>query len=617
MKSDDESSVDDPSVMLRIQDRVGMQSGPSPRRFPISTPGTKRIRRQEAAGAIESHGDTRKDTRGNTKNGTLVSIGNTPSIPVLEVLFCGIAGASLYCLSLLVVGFGQLAFLAIAPWAWLTLDARRLGILRGLLLWVIGSMMWLALELGQQFSWGSSETINIWLLTYLGLYLPVFVYVGRWSRMLLHLPTYIVLPIIWCASEAIRCQLFGGISIGLLAHAAAESRRIIQVVDLLGSAGLSLVMVATGASVAELIWVSRRLKGLVQPDSDLAGDTVNQRSLFVSASPATKRITASQKSMMSLLRRKREQTRDVHLVSGVCSLLLLVGLLVFFNTYGKRRASESSTWKMFDSYLYETAVFTGENDSRLFDVLAAKPSQSLLVGFFAEPHHELPTERPLLIVDSAQDSNDAWRLTRSGLKIDRKQFSLNPPSRSAAKQILGLGQGESLRLMGQDVGVPLKILIRGDNSFDLEDTVNHILQNEHGNGDWVDLSMIVIDEGVFDGTRWPSLFLRSVLSASIANRVPVICSIPGKVCVVANGDGGLWWSASGNPDEAFGNPVAEGQTRPHPLRVHALMDPRSSLFVSTFGRYPKFLAIICFAVIVIWNVVQALIRFRMSFGSVG
>ena len=187
MKSDDESSVDDPSVMSRIQDRVGIQSGPSPRRFPISTPGMKRIRTEEAAGSIESHGDTRE----HTKNGTLASFGNTPPIPVLEVLLCGIAGASLYCLSLLVVGFGQLAFLAIAPWAWLTLDARRLGIVSGVLLWVIGSLMWLALELGQQFSWGSSETTDIWLLTYLGFYLPVFVYVGRWSRMLLHLPTYV------------------------------------------------------------------------------------------------------------------------------------------------------------------------------------------------------------------------------------------------------------------------------------------------------------------------------------------------------------------------------------------------------------------------------------------
>ena len=554
------------------------------RSFPISVPGLE-VRESGIQEELSSDDEKAKHDDSAAKFS-----GNTiPSIPIYEIVLWGVAGAILFCASLMVLGLGQFAFLVIAPWAWLCLDARRLPLGGGLILWVIGSAMWLVLRFSQSIEWTPMAESDYVIILYLGIYLPAFIYLGRSTRSLLHLPAYISLPVIWCGLEYARCQLFGGFSLGLLAHAAAESRRVIQMVDLFGSYGLGMFMAASGASLAELIWMSRRLRRLelVKSGQDKDAAVFGQSS---GMRPHADRKSISQKSMYSLLRRKRDRARDVHLVYSVFSVAVIVAVVVFSNTYGQRRASETKAWKMFESHLYEVATFSGASDSRLFEVLAAKPSQSLLMGFFSKPYGDLPQNRPILMVDRSSPNEGDWRLTSISRNAKKSQHVMDQGKFSQLVKLVGADQTDPLRLMGKEIGIPLKMLFIADSSCDVEESVNSALSSEYDHGSWVDLSVVVIESGKMDGTVWPSLFLRSILAASVANRCAVICAVPEKVVVIANGDGGLWWSSAVNPKKVIGNPRAEGQTRPHPLRVHALMDPRSSLFVGLFQRYPALLA---------------------------
>ncbi|MEC7679505.1 MAG: hypothetical protein VX694_09575 [Planctomycetota bacterium] len=556
----------------------------SQRSFPISVPGLE----VGEAGIQEviSYDDEQAKHDDSTAK---FSSDTIPSIPFHEIIVWGLAGAILFCASLMVLGLGQFAFLVIAPWAWLCLDARRLPLTGGLILWVIGSAMWLVLRFSQSIEWTPMAEADYVSILYLGIYLPAFIYLGRCARSLLHLPSYLSLPVIWGGLEYARCQIFGGFSLGLLAHAAAESRRVIQMVDLFGSYGLSMFMAASGASLAELIWMSRRLRRLELAKSEQAKDTALIRQSPVMRSHADRK-SISQKSMYSLLRRKRDRARDVHLVYSLFSVAVIVAIIVFSNTYGQRRASETKAWKMFESHLYEVATFSGASDSRLFEVLAAKPSQSLLMGFFSQPYGDLPQKRPILMVDRSSSSGGDWRLTSVSRNAKKSQYVMDQGKFSRLVKLVGADHRDPLRLMGKEIGIPLKMLFLADSSCDVEDSVNTALSSEYDHGSWVDLSVVVIESGQMDGTVWPSLFLRSILTASIANRCAVICAVPEKVVVISNGDGGLWWSSAVNPKKANGNPRAEGQTRPHPLRVHALMDPRSSLFVGQFQHYPALLA---------------------------
>ncbi len=339
------------------------------RRFPISPPGTVPLQREtrDENKTIDLNASNKAVGEKTTNEGRQEMV-SPPSIPAFAVLWVSLIGACLYCMSLLLVGFGQLAFLAIAPWAWLTLDARSIRCSGVLILWLVGVFTWIVLEQGQALTWPVDSGANVLLLLVLGLFLPCFVLMGRWFRSLFHLPAYLTLPIAWCATEYIRSTCLSGLSIGLLAHAAAESRRIIQVIDLFGSYGLGMLMVASGSSLAEIVWVSRRLRGLesTQAHSSNAssGDVKRRGGSFHSLGFGTRQGRHSaQKSMLAVLRRKRDHARDVYLVSGVFSLFLLVGILVFANVYGKERAEESKAWRMFESHLYEVAVFSGESDS--------------------------------------------------------------------------------------------------------------------------------------------------------------------------------------------------------------------------------------------------------------
>ena len=179
------------------------------------------------------------------------------------------------------------------------------------------------------------------------------------------------------------------------------------------------------------------------------------------------------------------------------------------------------------------------------------------------------------MVDRSSSSGGDWRLTSVSRNAKKSQYVIDQGKFSRLVKLVGADHRDPLRLMGKEIGIPLKMLFLSDSSCDVEDSVNTALSSESGQ---------------MDGTVWPSLFLRSILTASIANRCAVICAVPEKVVVISNGDGGLWWSSAVNPKKPNGNPRAEGQTRPHPLRVHALMDTRSSLFVGQFQHYPALLA---------------------------
>ncbi|WP_413433221.1 hypothetical protein [Crateriforma spongiae] len=314
---------------------------------------------------------------------------NQPNQSAAVVAAYSLIGATMFVFALGPFGLGKLGFLVATPWAMLTLDARRITPLGYLAVYLSGLLMWLMLLLLE----GSTATVN-WTMgfgqiVYLATALPLFIGIGRAGRSVWMAPSYLWLPVAWSAVEYLRANLFGGFGLGQLAHAVTDSPQLLQLTDLLGSVGLSALMIGCGASVAEVIWITRRLRRLERhipmPEAATTADDLTAPSLAPSSQGKpvdlsrpmmVRRRESAFTSMQAAIRRNRDRARDQHLGMAALAILFTAGMLYFARYYGFQRVQETRNWKLFESSLYPLSVIGGSDSQQIlrreFESRAAK-----------------------------------------------------------------------------------------------------------------------------------------------------------------------------------------------------------------------------------------------------
>lgn len=511
----------------------------------------------------------------------------------------GFIGSAMFAIALSPFGLGQLAFVVVAPWAWLTLDARRISWLGYLVLFLCGFAMWTSLTLVETNVQFDTLLAHLPQIGYLGAYLPAFVLIGRTGRRNIPLPVYISLPFIWCGLEAIRCNFLGGIGIGLIAHAAADTQRILQLTDIAGSCGLGMLMVATGASVAELVWVTRRIRRLercLPAQNKVVSDASSGPGTFrheagSDASEKRPLNSTARSSLERAVRRTRDRAREVHLASITASVFVMVGILVFANYYGRQRNRETRNWKLFESNQFAMFVVGGPEGERDFAAQASLRSSELLVASLAGRPTIRKNLRPTLIVaPQTEQAGLAWKakLIRSPTLTHESELR-SPRGANLWRQHAPYCVFPADRLY-----VPLHLLVSVDRGVNVEQVVNQSLGGLPDDGKAVDAAVVSIEPNWVDGSTWPRLFARSVAAAATANRCPVIAMVPERVVAVAAGDGTLHWLGSETTRESpIAGPNNPREDAREPISVRAMIDPRVSYFVSSVGQK---LTVTCIAV---------------------
>jgi apolipoprotein N-acyltransferase len=156
-------------------------------------------------------------------------------------------------------GFGGLAWFCLVPF----ILACKPEVNLWRLIWVsyvVSSAYWLI-----NLHWIGYVTVPGYVLfcLYLGLYWPILAVLvrhfrSRWKWLSL----CVVVPFLFLGAESWQGILITGFSWRLLGHSQYENLRLIQIADILGAAGVSLLVAMVNGLLAELIIEFRKGKGL-------------------------------------------------------------------------------------------------------------------------------------------------------------------------------------------------------------------------------------------------------------------------------------------------------------------------------------------------------------------
>ncbi|MEM9366037.1 MAG: hypothetical protein AAGD07_08560 [Planctomycetota bacterium] len=533
-----------------------------------------------------------------------------PTQSILTVTLMSLLGAAGFTVALSPLGIGQIAFLITLPWAWLTIDARRLTVSSYAVLYLSGVLMWTCLLLVESRVTTPYWTAAFLQVAYLATGLPVFVFVGRLGRRLFMVPTYLWLPMVWCSIEYARGNFLGGFALGLLGHAVADSRRVLQLTDLLGTYGLGALMVACGSSVAELLWLFRRLRQLekrmpqlidptAEPDADVRDADARQvlaAGRSFSGRPVVRRprYTAA-RSMLEALRRNRDQTRDHHLVLAVMAVTVMVAIMLFADRYGRSRVAETGSWKMFESNLFPFLVVGGPNTRELLGRPSTRAADGVVVSALtgSVPRTPIGSEddcKTLLIVIKEDEDWDAeLRIAGLGTQgadaelvrnhVEQPEYTdtadkvfqseprvalvSHPEPRVAAQPKSVMPFREKLWHCSPDCLLihpvpgefPVRIACLRTGTATIEQSLMEVLHARADHGSSIDAAVLVIDPGPWGASAWPRLMTRSVMASAVATRCPVVGIVPEQALSVANGDGQLFASATAPKEHREGTAV--------------------------------------------------------------
>lgn len=91
------------------------------------------------------------------------------------------------------------------------------------------------------------------LALYIAAYLPVFVWLSRVAVHRAGVPLVIAAPVLWVGLEYFRAHLLSGFSWYYLGHSQYRWLELIQISDLVGAYGVSLIVAASSAGIAVLV----------------------------------------------------------------------------------------------------------------------------------------------------------------------------------------------------------------------------------------------------------------------------------------------------------------------------------------------------------------------------
>ncbi len=169
------------------------------------------------------------------------------------------------------VEWSGLAWVALAPLFWLV-TVRGAPFKTYLAAWIGGLVFWtLAVQ------WLSLIGPGAWigwvvLALVFSLWWPLFLALTRWAYFRLRLPLILAAPIVWVAVEYLRAYFLTGFPWYYVAHSQFRFLYVIQIADITGSLGVSLVIAIVNAWLVDLVTlpllqVTRRRTRLTQPQT--------------------------------------------------------------------------------------------------------------------------------------------------------------------------------------------------------------------------------------------------------------------------------------------------------------------------------------------------------------
>jgi apolipoprotein N-acyltransferase len=164
----------------------------------------------------------------------------------------GLASGFLLWISFPPVQWSWVAWLALAPLFWLA-TLQRAPLKTYLAAWAGGLVFWLLAV--EWVTMSDSSAWLGWLLLALvfSLWWPAFLALSRWAVFRLHVPLIMAAPLIWVGLEYIRAYFLSGFPWYYLAHTQFRQLYLVQIADLTGSLGISLLVAVFNALVVDLL----------------------------------------------------------------------------------------------------------------------------------------------------------------------------------------------------------------------------------------------------------------------------------------------------------------------------------------------------------------------------
>ncbi len=163
------------------------------------------------------------------------------------------AGNVLLWAALPPLSLSLLAWIAPVPWILLIRQVSLCGRRPYTVIWVTGVAFWLAMLYWLTLPHWATSIGWVALCSYLGLYLPLFVGLTRVAVHRLRLSPVLAAPVVWTGLELARAHLLSGFTMASLSHAQFRWPTVLQVSDLLGSYGVSFLIVLVAAGIARMV----------------------------------------------------------------------------------------------------------------------------------------------------------------------------------------------------------------------------------------------------------------------------------------------------------------------------------------------------------------------------
>lgn len=145
-----------------------------------------------------------------------------------------------------------LAMIALVPWLSLTSATSKISRRQCQIIWAVSTLYWLLSLQGLRYAHPAMFLCWMALAGYLAAFHLLFLVIVRRMR-LRSIPLMVAAPVAWVGQECLRNYLLTGISAVMLGHSLADVPRMIQIADLLGTYGVSFVLVTVNVAVF-LLW---------------------------------------------------------------------------------------------------------------------------------------------------------------------------------------------------------------------------------------------------------------------------------------------------------------------------------------------------------------------------
>lgn len=148
--------------------------------------------------------------------------------------------------------WGVLAWIALAPLFWLA-TVRGAPVRTYLAAWAGGLIFWILavpwLRLIGPGAWIGWVALGL----VFSLWWPIFLGLARWAHFRLRVPLILAAPIAWVTVEYLRAYFLTGFPWFYLAHSQYRNLLVIQIADITGSLGVSLLIAMVNAWLVDLV----------------------------------------------------------------------------------------------------------------------------------------------------------------------------------------------------------------------------------------------------------------------------------------------------------------------------------------------------------------------------